>query len=44
MSMLRRFWDWVLPGMISLGQMGAFAYYVAGEAAEFSPNELPRAA
>jgi hypothetical protein len=35
MSKLGRLWDWLLPGLISLSQMGAFAYYAA--AAEEDP-------
>jgi hypothetical protein len=30
MSKLRRMWDWLLPGLICLSQMGAIAYYDAG--------------
>jgi hypothetical protein len=29
MSKLGRLWDWLLPGLISLSQMGALAYYIA---------------
>jgi len=43
MSKLSRIWDWLLPGLISLSQMGAFAYYVAGVEEEVPPLELRRA-
>ena len=39
MSKFGRMWDWLLPGLIALSQMGAFAYYIAR-----AEEELPRAA
>ena len=42
MSKLSRIWGWLLPGLISLSQMGAFAYYVAGIEEEVPQLELRR--
>jgi len=41
MSKLGRMWDWLLPGLISLSQMGAFAYYIAGDEIDM-PRYEPR--
>jgi hypothetical protein len=40
MSKLGRLWDWLLPGLISLSQMGGFAYYVVEEAADHEPRSV----
>ncbi len=43
MSKLGRMWDWLLPGLISLSQMGALAYY-AGIAEDETPRREPKRA
>jgi hypothetical protein len=44
MSKLGRLWDWLLPGLISLSQMGAFAYYIASAEEEAPRYEMKKAA
>ena len=47
MSKLGRMWDWLLPGLISLSQMGAFAYYIAGDEIDmprYEPKRVERRA